>query len=118
VRLCPFVTLVVTQHIVHDILSLDNLLRIDDIIVVHHSDCGLTHTTNDKIREQLKEYVTEEEKTLADYDKFDFGCMTAESLPISVHEDVEFLKNHPWIRKETNIRGFMYDIKTGLLHEV
>jgi carbonic anhydrase len=107
-----------TQHIVHDILSLDNLLETRDIIVVHHTDCGLTHTTNERIREQLKGYVGESDKKVFDYEAFEFGCMTAETLPISVNEDVEFLKNHPWIRKEVVIKGFMYDIKSGLLHEV
>jgi carbonic anhydrase len=107
-----------TQHIVHDIVSLDNLLGIYDIIVVHHTDCGLTHTANDRIREQLSGYVSEEEKKEFDFENFEFGCMTADTLAVSLKEDVEFLVQHPWIRKEVKVEGLMYDIKTGLLHRV
>jgi carbonic anhydrase len=65
----------------------------------------------------LRGHVTKEKKAL-DYEKHEFECMTAETLPVSLKEDVEFLKKHPWVRKQTNEEGFMYDIKTGLLHKV
>lgn len=110
-----------TRHIVHDIASFDTLLGIDDIIVVHHTDCGLTRVTNETIRDRLREYVEEgenEDKLKYDLEKFDFGAMTADTLAESCRDDVRFLKEHPWIKKDMNVVGFVYDIKTGLLHEV
>lgn len=106
-----------TRHIVHDIVILDTLLMIEDILVVHHTDCGMTHLTNERIREYVKENGKGKG---AEYDVegFDFGAMTSETLAESCREDVRFLKEHPWIKKGVDIVGYMYDIKTGLLHEV
>lgn len=53
-----------------------------------------------------------------DFETFEFGCMTNEALAASAQVDVKFLKDHPWIRKETSVLGFVFDIKTGLLNEV
>jgi carbonic anhydrase len=36
----------------------------------------------------------------------------------SVKEDVEHLRGMPFIRKETTVQGFVFDVKTGLLNPV
>ena len=66
----------------------------------------------------MRGHVTKEEKKALDYEKYEFECMMAETLPVSLKEDVGVLKKHPWVWKRTNEEGFMYDIKTGLLHKV
>lgn len=42
------------------------------------------------------------------------------SLEQSVSDDIAFLKTSAYIRPElhTNVRGFLYDIKTGHLKEI
>lgn len=37
------------------LIVLDNVIGIKTVMVVHHTDCGLTHITDEKIRMQLKE---------------------------------------------------------------
>jgi carbonic anhydrase len=44
--------------------------------------------------------------------------MISDTIVDSVREDIEFLRNHPWIRKETKLTGFWYEIDTGLLKSV
>jgi len=42
------------QNAMNDILALDAFLKLSDIIVVHHTDCGSTHFTEDSIRTEIK----------------------------------------------------------------
>ena len=37
------------------LIVLDNVIGIKTVMIVHHTDCGLTHVTDEKIRTQLKE---------------------------------------------------------------
>jgi carbonic anhydrase len=42
------------QNAMNDILALDAFLKLSDIIVVHHTDCGSTYFTEDSIRTEIK----------------------------------------------------------------
>jgi carbonic anhydrase len=33
-------------------------------------------------------------------------------------EQIKLVRSHPWIKKEIPVRGFVFDMKTGLLSEV
>ena len=33
-------------------------------------------------------------------------------------EQIEAVRSHPWIAKDVPVRGFVFDVETGLLHEV
>ena len=40
------------------------------------------------------------------------------SFEETIKEDINFIKNSPWIKKDTRLIGLKLDIETGLLHEV
>jgi len=40
------------------------------------------------------------------------------SLKKSVLEDMQILRETPFLKKETKVVGFLYDIRTGMLEEV
>jgi carbonic anhydrase len=46
------------------------------------------------------------------------GMLTCSSLEQSVKDDVALLRDSPLIRREMNVRGYIYDIKSGKLEEV
>ncbi len=46
------------RHAIRDILALDLLFSLDELAIVHHTDCGTLTFTNDKVREGLKARVT------------------------------------------------------------
>jgi carbonic anhydrase len=39
-------------------------------------------------------------------------------LEENVRRQVQKLRAHPWVPKQVQIRGFVYDVKTGRLREV
>lgn len=85
------------------------LLGTREIIVIHHTDCGMLTFTDDQLRQKVRE---------------DLGAATAmpflsfPDLEQSVRDDVRALHDSPLLLKNVPIRGFIYDIRTGRLREV
>ena len=52
------------SHSINDILALDGFVKINDILVVHHTDCGTTQFKDPLIREGLKARLPELEKEI------------------------------------------------------
>ncbi|KAH6662259.1 carbonic anhydrase [Halenospora varia] len=98
----------------NDILALDAFLTINEIMVVHHTDCGASHFTNDIIRQKMKERLPSHKEV----DGIDFGGF--QDLEQSVKDDLNILRSSPLVRKELADKavGYVFDIKTGALSPV
>ncbi|KAK9312239.1 carbonic anhydrase [Lipomyces starkeyi] len=95
-----------------DIVGLDSFFGLSTVMIIHHTDCGLTHATNEKIRHILKQRLPEDPTV----DTLEFGEI--KNLEISVLEDIQFLRNSPLVRADLVIKGYLYDLETGRLTEV
>ncbi|MGH9325673.1 MAG: beta-class carbonic anhydrase [Terriglobia bacterium] len=92
------------------IISQD-LLGTEEIMFIHHADCGmLTFNENEYIPKLRKQTGA---SAVAPNRFYAFS-----NLEEDVREQVQKTKAHPWIRKGTTVRGFVYDVKTGKLKEV
>ncbi|KAH8670129.1 carbonic anhydrase [Tricladium varicosporioides] len=98
----------------NDILALDAFLPISEIMVIHHTDCGASHFTNDIIRQKMKERLP----THREVDSIDFGGF--KDLEQSVKDDLNILRSSPLVRKGLADKavGYVFDIKTGALTRV
>lgn len=90
------------------------LLGTREIVVIHHTDCGMLTFTNDDIRQKLGEDLGAEAGKAAE---------TVDFLPFpdveqSVRDDVAALNASPLLRKDVPISGFVYDVKTGRVTRV
>ncbi|KAI1618946.1 carbonic anhydrase [Exophiala viscosa] len=83
------------------------------IVVMHHTDCGLTHYHDRDIKDALFQFAPSDAHDLIETTKF--GEIT--DLEKSIKEDVAILKASPLIKNSTRIIGLLYDITTGLLSE-
>ncbi|KAH9218148.1 carbonic anhydrase [Leptodontidium sp. 2 PMI_412] len=95
------------------IICMDTLVGLASVIVVHHTDCGLTHLTNVSIRNSLLSKNPSLESSIIN---MEFGEIT--DIPSAVLEDVSFLRDSPLIDDSIPIYGCVYDIGTGLVSEV
>ncbi|KAK5464768.1 hypothetical protein LTS15_001331 [Exophiala xenobiotica] len=84
------------------------------IVVMHHTDCGLTHYHDKDIQNALLE-ISPDAKDLIQSLKF--GEIT-NRVEDSIREDIAILKSSQLINKSTQIIGLKYDIHTGLLSQV
>ena len=86
------------------------LLGTEEVIVIHHTDCGMVTFDNDTLRGICREQLG------ADASDIDFLPFT--DLEQSVRDDVELIRTSPLIPDDIRVTGFLYDVKTGKLSQV
>jgi carbonic anhydrase len=85
-----------------------------EIIVYHHTECGVTTATEQQGRDAIKSKVPKSSWALVD----SMALLVFSDVDKSIREDVGFLKEHPLITKDTTITGWKYDTKTGAVSQV
>ena len=83
------------------------LLGTHEVVVIHHTDCGMLTFSNEDLRKKLKQELN------ADADNIDF--LPFKDLAQSVRDDVTTIKNSPLLLKNIEVSGFIYDVKSGRL---
>ena len=90
-----------------------HLFGIENIVVVHHSQCGATTFTADGI---IDAYWHEHGADISSL--YDRGSICIEDYEVSLKRDVALIRAHAGTPKRANVFGFFYDIDTGALTEV
>jgi carbonic anhydrase len=86
------------------------LLGTNEVIVIHHTECGMLTFQNEDV------YAKVQESLGADASDIDF--LPFPDLDQSVRDDIAFLKDSPLIPDHVSVRGFVYDVHDGTLREV
>jgi carbonic anhydrase len=86
------------------------LLGTEAVIVVHHTDCGMLTFDNETLRGIVRERLG------ADASDVDF--LPFSDVEQSVRDDLAIIRDSPFIPNEIPVTGFVYDVKTGRIHEV
>ena len=90
-----------------------HLFGIQNVVVVHHSHCGATTFTADRI---IDAYRHEHGTDIAEL--YDRGSVCIEDYEASLRRDTARIRSHAGTPKHVNIFGYFYDIDTGALTEV
>jgi len=85
------------------------LLGTREVVIVHHTDCGMLTFTDEQLRNQV-------EKNLGARPSQPF--LAFGDLEQSVRDDIEEVKASPYLLKDVTVRGFIYDVRTGRVQEV
>ncbi|KZV92522.1 carbonic anhydrase [Exidia glandulosa HHB12029] len=101
------------QDSLRSIIVSQRLLATNEIAVVQHTDCGMLTFKNPDLQGILAEQHPEEKDKI---DSIDF--LPIPNLEGGVREDVQWLKEHPLVLKETVVTGWVYDVKTGKVSQV
>jgi carbonic anhydrase len=104
------------------------LLGTREWFVIHHTNCGMELFTDETMRSLLASSLktaTVDEKGWHDSGKGPgstegnyINWMTFSDSARSVVEDVARIRNHPLVRGDIPIYGYIYDVKSGKLIEV
>jgi carbonic anhydrase len=100
---------VVTDDEIRSLAISQRLLGTNEIILVHHTDCGMLTFKDEEFRGQLQE---------------DTGIKPAWSaeafsdLEEDVRQSIARIKASPFIPSKGSVRGFVYEVETGKLREV
>ncbi|KAG0703167.1 carbonic anhydrase [Suillus ampliporus] len=98
------------------IIISQRLLGTKDVLVIHHSDCGMLTFTDEQLRSKVINAHPGNATVSEAVNGLQFGPFP--DLDSSVKDDVAFLKNHPLVLKEGNITGWVYEVETGKIREV
>jgi carbonic anhydrase len=98
------------QDAIRSLVISQRLLGTTAIAIVHHTDCGMLTFTNPVIQAKIRTDLN------ADAGEIDF--LPFSGVERSVRDDLTTLRKSPLIAPGTEIRGFVYDVKTGGLSEV
>jgi len=98
------------QDALRSLVISQRLLGTREIVVLHHTDCGMLTFTNEQLAAKIQADLG------VDVGGQDF--LPFADLEQSVRDDVAFLRNSPLIPKDIPISGAIYDVRTGRVHEV
>ena len=98
---------VASEDAVRSLVISQRLLGTEEIILVHHTDCGMETFSDDAVKEQFADTGLRPSFALEAFPK-------AED---DVKQTAARIKANPFVPKK-NIRGFVYEVETGRLREI
>jgi carbonic anhydrase len=99
----------VTEDAIRSLAISQRLLGTEEIVLIHHTDCGMLTFRDDEFRRQIQEDTGI---------KPGWAAEAFDDLEADVRQSIERIKASPFIPRKDNVRGFVYDVKTGRLDEV
>ena len=100
---------VVTDDVIRSITISQRLLGTNEIILIHHTDCGMLTFRDDEVKAQIE----------ADTGiRPSFALEAFADLDADVRQSIARIKASPFIQNKGSIRGFVYEVETGRLREV
>jgi carbonic anhydrase len=100
---------VVTEDEIRSLAISQRLLGTKEIILIHHTDCGMLTFTDD----EFKSAIFAETGV-----KPAWAAESFSDLEADVRQSVARIKNSPFVPHREAIRGFIFDVATGELEEV
>src|SRR5215469_15643386 len=100
---------VVTDDEIRSLAISQRLLGTNEIILIHHTDCGMLTFTDDDFKRSIQDETGIKPGWAAEA----FG-----DLDEDVRQSIARIKASPFIPHTDAVRGFVFDVATGKLNEV
>jgi|SRR5579863_3360230 len=100
---------VITDDQIRSLAISQRLLGTDEIILIHHTDCGMLTFSDEGFREQIRADTGIEPP---------WAPEAFDDLDADVRRSIDRIKANPFIPVKSSIRGFVYDVHDGSLREV
>jgi carbonic anhydrase len=100
---------VITDDEIRSLVISQRLLGTEEIILIHHTDCGMLTFTDDDFKRSI-----EEDTGI----KPTWAAESFADLDADVRQSIARIKASPFIPHKDSIRGFVYELGTGKLREV
>jgi carbonic anhydrase len=100
---------VVTDNEIRSLAISQRLLGTEEIILIHHTDCGMRTFTDDQFKRTIQDEVGI---------KPEWAAEAFSDVDEDVRQSIARIKTSPFIPRKESVRGFVYDVSTGALREV
>jgi carbonic anhydrase len=99
----------VTDDAIRSLAISQRLLGTEEVILIHHTDCGMLTFTDDAVKAQIQKETGVRPA---------FALEAFSNLEDDVRQSIARIKASPFVPKKDRVRGFVYDVTTGRLNEV
>jgi carbonic anhydrase len=100
---------VVTEDEIRSLAISQRLLGTEEIILIHHTDCGMLTFTDDEFKASIQDETGI---------KPDWAAESFSDLDTDVRQSMARINASPFIPRKDSIRGFVFEVETGRLREV
>jgi len=100
---------VVTDDEIRSLTISQRLLGTQEIILIHHTDCGMLTFTDDDFKASIQKDTGI---------KPEWAAEAFPDLDEDVRQSIARIKASPFIPHKESVRGFVFDVATGKLREV
>ena len=101
----------VTDDVLGELVVSTRVLGTTEIMLLNHTGCGFTTFTDHGLNAKLAAVT-------GDWSPAPMHFFAYKEPEEHTREQIGKVRSHPWIAKEIPVRGFVFDMKTGLLSEV
>ncbi|MGA3091523.1 MAG: carbonic anhydrase [Terriglobales bacterium] len=101
----------VTEDVLGELVVSTRVLGTREILLLNHTGCGFTTFTDDELNAKLS-------ATTGDASPTPMRFFSYKDPEVNTREQIKKVRSHPWIAKDVPVRGFIFDVDTGLLREV
>jgi carbonic anhydrase len=100
---------VITEDEIRSLAISQRLLGTREIILIHHTDCGMLTFTDDEFKQSIQDDTGIKPAWAAEA----FG-----DLEQDVRQSIARINASPFVPVKDSVRGFVFDVATGQLNEV
>lgn len=100
---------VITDDVVRSLAISQRRLGTREVMLIHHTDCGLQQITDDGFRDELREATGVAPA---------FAIESFTDVDADVRQSILRVRRSPFLLHTDAVRGFVYDVDTHALREV
>jgi carbonic anhydrase len=100
---------IVTDDVIRSLAISQRKLGTREVMLIHHSDCGMEKLSDGGFREELREAAGVAP---------DFEIGAFDDVEESVRESVRRVRRSPFLPHRDAVRGYVYEVETHRLREV
>src|SRR5277367_5316174 len=101
----------VTEDVLGELVVSTRVLGTTEILLLNHTGCGFTTFTDEELNAKLA-------SSTGDASPAPMRFFSYKDPDENTREQIKKVASHPWIAKDILVRGFVFDVETGLLQEV
>jgi carbonic anhydrase len=100
---------VITDDEIRSLAISQRLLGTEEIVLIHHTDCGMLTFKDDEFRRQIQDDTGI---------KPEWAAEAFPDLDEDVKQSIARIQASPFVPRKDSVRGFVYEVETGRLREV
>ena len=100
---------VVTDDVIRSLAISQHLLGTDEIVLLHHTDCGMQKFTDDEFAQTLER---------SSGHRPPWPARSFADAETDVRDSIRLITESPFIARKGGVRGFVYEVETGRVREV